>query len=256
MAEAHERILRSTTAPRGRGLWARRRRGLLGAGLLALVAFGAPGLSVAAAHGPRAPREWPTAPERGRGPSHAQVVVLAPHHEAHAHDWLVVEEPQPQTARQRRLLRRAERHAKKAEKLRAKSGVKAQAAYKVIHVPVAPARPLDVAVVHHTGCEHEEPPKIVLPQIVLPRLALAGVEEMAADVERQVEHALRGAERSLERAERARERAERAQQQAAKAQLRAGAALRREVDRALRDGVIDAEERRRISEAARAAARR
>ncbi|PCC74630.1 M56 family metallopeptidase [Nannocystis exedens] len=89
---------------RDRGLWARRWRVALGAALLAMVTFGAPGLSIAAeAHG--AP-EWPTTPDNGPQPTPSfvhvpeapMVVVRTAHnHAVHGHDIIVVEHPQELT---------------------------------------------------------------------------------------------------------------------------------------------------------------
>jgi hypothetical protein len=240
----------------------------------------------------------------------------------------MVQEPQL-TRRQRRLLRRAERHARKAAKLRAKSGAESPR-YVMVALPGTVALSSSVppghryvvrgtghavhVVRHGEGCEHghaKRGPKIVVargeaPGVVIGKRkhhaldadalgaeierALAGVdaEAITAEVERglreaerelaaidleaiaaEVERGLQGAEEALARAEAAQEQAERAharaerdgQRQAERAQrkaakaLRRGAAVQREVERAMRDGVIDGEEQRRIGEAAREAAK-
>ncbi|HEY8375691.1 MAG TPA: M56 family metallopeptidase [Nannocystis sp.] len=107
-----------------------------------------------------------------------------------------------------------------------------------------------------------------------PELAARAAERAAEQAERAAERAAelaeRAAARAAEQAERvaarAAARAERAAEKAGKAhkaerargedsaRVRAGAAVQAEVERALRDGVIDAEEAKRIQEAARQAA--
>src|SRR5690606_22937070 len=85
------------------------------------------------------------------------------------------------------------------------------------------------------------------------------LDALAGDIEREVER-VQGhgaasdakAERALRRAEHGRARAEAERvRRSSKAGARAGEAVQREVERALRDNVIDAEEGRRIGEAAR-----
>lgn len=113
--------------------WALRCRGLIAAACV--LAVGSPALSADAdacdtRHVVRAADdgEWPTAPDRGPGSVHVSrssatpVLLVTSHDFAHGHDYVVVHRPPKLTARQRRLLRRAERHARKAARLREKSG--------------------------------------------------------------------------------------------------------------------------------------
>jgi len=235
----------------------RRWRALLGALLLALT----PGLASAAE-----PEEWPTTPDRGpqratgipwmrfSGDPNQPVEVLG--QLGHGRQVLVVRE-QELTGRQRRLIRRAERHAEKAAKLRKKAGttgVYAVVVPDVQRIQSAPTRTVvidprrpKVQVVRldreHDGCdEHEDEDEVeVHAPVVL------DTEQLSKDVERQVARALREAERMKARAERDAERAQRGAERG----RRHGEAARRAVERAMRDGKIDAEEGRRIGEAAR-----
>jgi hypothetical protein len=126
---------------RERGLWARRWRGLLGAGLLAAVGLAAPGVSFASNEPTVAPVVVPDVPDVPPVPVLAHVpddlrlayagagelpmfALAHGDHDHHDHHVVVVEKPQELTARQRRLLRRAARLDRRAEKLRDKSGVR------------------------------------------------------------------------------------------------------------------------------------
>lgn len=298
---------RERSVMHGHGLVWRRWRGLarVAAGLLALVVFG--GASVASA---TEAREWPTSPDNGPGQGRQcghghghgaggmAVLAVMPEEALAAGEVVYVAERQELTRRQKRLLRRAERHARKAAKLRAKSGaddrqvvVVARPAMRVptSYAVVRGGQVVPVRVVG-AGCEVGEPrhrPKIVVAQGEAPRVAvarraprkehgpegldaaalaatiereLAGIDldGLADEVSREVERALREVERAHARVDAAQAKAtrhaERAERKAEQARRR-GEAVQREVDRALRDGVIDGEERRRIGEAARAAAR-
>jgi hypothetical protein len=247
----------------------RRWRALLGGLLLALL----PGFAIAGES-----EEWPTAPDRGERPvtripwmrfsgdPNVPVEVLGG--VERGREVLVVREKEL-TGRQRRLLRRADRKAEKAAELRKKAGARGTAVeYAVVvpavrHVEASPPRTIvidqrrpkgpNVQVVRmdreHDGCdEHEHEDIEVHAPVVI------DAERLSRDVERRVEQALRQAERARERAQRDQERAhrdhERAQRGAAHGRRRHEAAAR-EVERAMRDGQIDADERRRIQGAAR-----
>lgn len=210
----------ATAAPTTLPRW----RVLLGALLLALT----PGLATA---GAAEPEEWPTVPDQGprsptripwmtfSGDSSAPVFAMVPGQTVHAHEVVVVREHEL-TRRQRRLLRRAERHAEKAARLRAKTGAHAPRGAYAMVVPVAQAAaPRPVAVepprVHvvNVASEHEhESEDCAQPE----RAAAPGVpvtielEQLSADIQRQVERALRDAHRARERAERSMRHAERA----------------------------------------------
>jgi hypothetical protein len=224
---------------------------LLAATLLAL----APGLASAeAAQGD----EWPTTPDRGpgsprkipwlrfSGDPNASVVVV-PERGVHAREVVIVREHEPLTARQRRLLRRAERHAEKAAVLRKKAGDRETRdryavvvpALSVVHAPPAPPAPPrpvvvqratpEVHVVHVEHEEHEEHDEHEDcrdedegddddghehgPVVIDAGRISADIERQVAqalreaDVERKVERALRQVERAREQTERARERA-------------------------------------------------
>lgn len=246
-------------------------RVLLGALLLALT----PGTASAGE-----PEEWPTTPDRGRGEvkrvpwmrfsgdPNDQVVVGQL---AHAREVVVVREPEL-TPRQRRLLRRADRRAAKAARLRDRVGTH-DTRYAVVMPVEAPAPPQrsviveaphpHVQVVHHEqeSC-HEAEAEVEVP-VHVP--VVVDVERLSLDVRRQVERAHRDAERAHERAQREHERAlreheraqrdrERAQRDAERTAYRRGHEVQRTAHEAMRDGRIDAEEQRRIAEAARRAA--
>lgn len=254
----------------------RRWRAVLGGLLLALL----PGFAIAGES-----EEWPTAPDRGEKPvtripwmrfsgdPNAPVEVLG--NVERGREVLVVREKEL-TGRQRRLLRRADRKAEKAAELRKKAGVRGTAVEYAVVVPtvrqveVSPPRTIvidqrrpkgpNVQVVRldreHDGCdEREEHARSEEHEHVEEHAPVViDAERLSKDVERQVEQALRHAERARERAQRDQERAhrghERAQRGAAHGRRRHEAAAR-EVERAMRDGQLDADERRRIREAAR-----
>ncbi|MDC0720971.1 M56 family metallopeptidase [Nannocystis bainbridge] len=132
-----ERLLDARTRDRGR--WARRWRGLLGAALLAMVGLGAPGLSLSIARAevpePPAPDEPPElmpepvfAATSGAAPT--TVLGVAPAPPVPPGSLLGVAAPPPPgamgepspTVKQRRALRRAERHERKAVRLQYESG--------------------------------------------------------------------------------------------------------------------------------------
>lgn len=147
-------------------------RALLGALLLTLT----PGLSSADAAGSE---DWPTVPDNGprttkRVPwmsfsGDPSAPVLAAGHTTHAHEVVVVREHEP-TRRERRLQRRAERHAAKAAKLRAKAG------------PPSSHATVLVPVVHMAPPAPPAPPRTVLlerghPSVHVVRLAQAPTHE-------------------------------------------------------------------------------
>lgn len=248
----------------------RRWRALLGALLLALL----PAAANAEVE------EWPTTADRGprttatripwlrfSGDPNAPVELLGG--VERGREVLVVREPEL-TGRQRRLLRRAERHAAKAAKLRDKVGPRATRGEYAIVVPATPRvqptptrtvvidqRRPNVQVVRlgreDDGCDERE-----VEAIRSEVIEVEGPDEMhgpmiidarrlARDVERQAQRAVRDAERARDRAQRAQERAQRDAERAAEHGRQRGEEARREVERAMRD----ADERRRIGEAAR-----
>lgn len=255
----------------------RRWRVLLVASLLAL----APGLASAeAAQGD----EWPTTPDRGpgsprkipwlrfSGDPNASVVVV-PERGVHAREVVIVREHEPLTARQRRLLRRAERHAEKAAVLRKKAGDRETRdryavvvpALSVVHAPPAPPAPPrpvvvqratpEVHVVHVEHEEHEEHEEHDDCRDEHERddddgddghergPVVIDAGKISADIERQVAQALREAdverkvEHALRQVERAREQTERARERA----QRDGERAREQAERA-REGVERARE--------------
>lgn len=244
----------------------RRWRAWFGALLLTLT----PGLVSAAES-----EEWPTAPDRGprsetripwmrfSGDPNQPVQVLG---QLERGQQVLVVREQELSGRQRRLLRRAERHAEKAAKLRKKAAARgAQGMYAMV-VPVAqPAAPARTVVIdqrrpkvqvvrldrEHEGCDEREAGDHVHVPVVI------DAEQLSEDVERQVEQALREVERikvvdagqisrdverqvaqALREAERARARAqrdaERSQRDVERAR-RQGEAARRAVERAKRE---------------------
>lgn len=255
----------------------RRWRAVLGGLLLALL----PGFAIAGES-----EEWPTAPDRGERPvtripwmrfsgdPNLPVEVLGD--VERGREVLVVREKEL-TGRQRRLLRRADRKAEKAAELRKKAGARGTAVEYAVVVPMVRQAPVSqprtividqrrpqgpkVQVVRmdreHDGCdEHEEHARSEEHEHDIEEHApvVIDAERLSKDVERQVEQALRHAEQARDRAQRDQERAqrhhERAQRGAAHGRRRHEAAAR-EVERAMRDGQLDADERRRIREAAR-----
>lgn len=244
-------------------------RVLLGALLLALT----PGTASAGE-----PEEWPTTPDRGRGEvkrvpwmrfsgdPNDQVVVGQL---AHAREVVVVREPEL-TPRQRRLLRRADRRAAKAARLRDRAGTH-DTRYAVVMPVEAPAPPQRSVIVEapspHVQVVHHEQESCHEAEVEVPVHVpvVVDVERLSLDVQRQVERAHRDAERAHERAQREHERAlreheraqrdrERAQRDAERTAYRRGHEVQRTAHEAMRDGRIDAEEQRRIAEAARRAA--
>lgn len=173
---------------------------LLGALLLTLT----PMASAAATE----PEEWPTSSDRGpRSPTRipwlrfsgdpaAPVLVAVPGQALHAHEVVVLRE-QELSRRQRRLLRRAERHAEKAARLRARAGTPASRDTYVMVVPAVQAAP------------PAHPVTVMHPQVHAVRLDSEHESDDCDESDHGSEHARERAERARERAERARERAER-----------------------------------------------
>lgn len=254
----------------------RRWRALLGGLLLALL----PGFASAGES-----EEWPTAPDRGERPvtripwmrfsgdPNMPVEVLG--NVERGREVLVVREKEL-TGRQRRLLRRADRKAAKAAELRKKAGARGtQVEYAVVvpavrQVEASPPRTIvidqrrprgprgpKVQVVRmdreHEGCDereqhvrsevHEHDIEVHAPVVI-------DSERISRDVERALREGERARERAMRDAERAQRHQERAHRDADQGRRR-GEAAGREVERAMRDGKIDADERRRIREAAR-----
>ncbi|HEY8376541.1 MAG TPA: hypothetical protein VIK91_08635 [Nannocystis sp.] len=236
--------------------------------VLALFGFAAPALVPvrAEAHGER---EWPTYPDEG--PKTAQHYVLVPASEVLAErpqaveggELFVVKKREEPTRRQKRLLRRAERHARKAAELRKKSGVddklyvvaapRARCDTGAPKVVVAQGGPTRIVIKGHPGKKKDRVVRIE--GLDAAREVVVDLAAIQADIDRQVAGALRAAERAQSGTGRAVELSvEKAMRTVAKV-VRSSEAIARTLERALRDGVIDEEERAAIGEAARAVGR-